>query len=82
MKRYMLRKYDTFFQDVRQEHIAEYVNDDAALAAAKRMLWYDIHPKDTCEIQVCHEGFTTGTWYSFAVVHYCDGEIVVDDVWC
>jgi hypothetical protein len=82
MRQYMFRKYDTFFQDVRNERVAEYVNDDAAIAAAKRMLWWDIHPEDTSEIQVCREGFGMGEWYPFAVVYYCDGEIVVDDVWC
>lgn len=82
MRRYMLRKYDTYFQNVRNEHIAGYVNDDAAIAAAKRMLWWDLHPEDSCEIEVCREGFGMDEWCVFAVVHYCDGDIVVDDVWC
>lgn len=82
MKQYLIRTYDTYFNDVRNEHIAEFVNDDTAIRAAKSHLNLLIHPLDTCEIQVCRRGLGMGEWCMFAAVYWCDGDIVVDDRFC
>lgn len=82
MKQYLIRTYDTYFQDVRNEHIGEYVDDETAINAAKRMLHVLVHPTDTCELQVCCKGMGMGEWCMFAAVYYCDDDIVVDDIYC
>lgn len=82
MKQYLIRTYDTYFNDVRNEHIAEFVNDDTAIRAAKSYLNLLIHPLDTCEIQICRRGLGMGEWCMFAAVYSCDGDIVVDDCFC
>lgn len=82
MTQYLIRTYDTYFNDVRNEHIAAYVNDDTAISAAKTMLHLSIHPLDTCELQVCRKALGMGEWRMFAAVYYCDDEIVVDDCCC
>ena len=82
MKPYMIRTYDTYFQDVRHEYVSEYVDDETAINAAKTMLDLSIHPLDTCELQVCRKGLSMGEWCMFAAVYYCDNDIVVDDCFC
>lgn len=82
MKQYLIRTYDTYFNDVRSKHIGEYVNDDAAINAAKTMLHLSVHPMDTCEMQVCSRNRNTLDWCIFAIVYYCDNDIVVDDCFC
>ena len=82
MTQYLIRTYDTYFNDVRSEHVATYVNDDTAISAAKTMLYLSIHPLDTCELQVCRKGLDMGEWCMFAAVYYCDDDIVVDDCFC
>jgi hypothetical protein len=82
MAQYIIRTYDTYFNDVRSEHMGEYVDDETAINAAKRMLHLFIHPTDTCEMQVCRKGMAIGEWCMFAAVYYCDGDIVVDDCFC
>lgn len=82
MKRYLIRTYDTYFNDDRREYVGEYVDDETAISAAKSMLNLSIHPLDTCELQVCRKGLGMGEWCMFAAVYYCDGDIVVDDCFC
>lgn len=82
MKQYLIRTYDTYFQDVRNEYVGEYENDETAINAAKTMLYLSMHTLDTCELQVCRKGFGMGEWCMFAAVYYCDGDIVVDNCFC
>lgn len=82
MKQYLIRTYDTYFNDVRDTHIGEYVDDETAINAAKAMCNLLIHPLDTCELQVCRKGMGVGEWNMFAAVYYCDNDIVVDDCFC
>lgn len=82
MKQYLIRTYDTYFNDVRCEYVGECVDDETAINAAKTMLSLSIHPLDTCELQVCRKGLGMGEWCMFAAVYYCDGDIVVDDCFC
>lgn len=82
MKQYLIRTYDTYFQDVRNEHVDMFVDDETAINATKTMLHLSIHPADTCEMQVCRKGIGMGEWCMFAAVYYCDDEIVVDDCFC
>lgn len=82
MTQYLIRTYDTYFNDVRSEHVNKYVDDETAINAAKSMLHILIHPTDTCELQICRKGLGVNEWYMFAAVYYCDGDIVVDDCYC
>lgn len=82
MKPYMIRTYDTYFQDVRHEYVGEYENDETAINAAKTILDLSIHPLDTCELQVCRKGLGMGEWCMFAAVYYCDDDIIVEDCFC
>lgn len=82
MTQYLIRTYDEYFQDVRNEHICECVDDETAISTAKTMLYLLIHPLDTCELQVCRKGMGMGDWCMFAAVYYCDDDIVVDDCFC
>lgn len=82
MAAYMLRTYDTYFQDVRNDYIGEYVDDETAIRAAKGILYLSIHPLNSCEIQVYRKGSSCGEWCMFAAVYYCDDDIVVDDCFC
>lgn len=82
MKQYMIRTYDTYFNDVRKTHVANYVDDETAISAAKTMLHLSIHPADTCEMQVYRKGIGCGDWCMFAAVYYDDNDIVVDDCFC
>lgn len=76
---YLLRTYDTYFQDVRREHVAKFVDDNAAILAARHTLFL-LHTQDTVEIQVCRKGLGMGEWVMFAAVFYdYDGSIVVED---
>lgn len=80
---YLLRTYDTFFQDVRKERVSKFVDDIAAINAAKSQLYMLHTEKDTVEIQVCRKGLGMGTWVMFAAVSYdYDGSILVDDCFC
>ena len=87
MNKYLLRRYDTYFNDVRNETIIECVDDDTAINAAKTSLYLSVHPLDTCEIQVCRKGMSMGEWVMFAAVFY-DGyandlyHIGVEDCFC
>lgn len=79
---YLLRTYDTYFQDVRRERVSKFVDDTAAINAAKYQL-YLLHPQDTVEIQVCRKGLGMGEWVMFAAVFYdYDGSILVEDCFC
>ena len=79
---YLLRTYDTYFQDVRRERVAKFVDDEAAIQAAKLSLFL-LHPQDTAEIQVCRKGLCVGEWCMFAAVFYDDdGSIIVEDCFC
>ena len=82
MNKYLLRRYDTYFNDVRNETIIEYVDDETAIRAAKQSLFLAIHPKDTVEMQVYRKGMSMGEWCMFAAVYYCNGDIVIDDCFC
>lgn len=82
MKQYLIRTYDTYFDDVRSYYVGEYANDETAINAAKSMMHILIHPADTCEMQVCRKGLGMGEWCMFAAVYYCDDDIVVDDCFC
>ena len=82
MNKYLLRRYDTYFNDVRNETIIECVDDETAIHAARQSLFLAIHSKDTVEIQVCRKGMSMGEWCMFAAVYYDDDEIVVDDCFC
>lgn len=81
MTEYLLRTYDTYFNDVRRQRVSKFVNDDAAITAAKLSLFL-LHPQDTVEIQVCRKGLGMDDYCMFAAVYYCDDEIVVDDCFC
>lgn len=70
MNKYLLRRYDTYFNDVRNETIIECVDDETAINAAKSALNLSIHPLDTVEIQVCRKGLSMGEWNMFAAVFY------------
>ena len=79
---YMLRTYDTYFQDVRSERVSKFVDDTAAINAAKSQLCL-LHTQDTVEIQVCRKGLGMGEWVMFAAVFYdYDGSILVEDCFC
>lgn len=82
MARYLIRTYDTYFNDVRNDYVSEYADDETAINAAKSMLHLLIHPADTCEMQVCCEGMCYREWVMFAAVYYCDDDIVVDYCYC
>lgn len=82
MNKYLLRRYDTYFNDVRNETIIECVDDETAIRAARQSLFLCIHSKDTCEIQVCRKGLSMDEWCMFAAVYYDDDEIIVDDCFC
>lgn len=82
MNEYLLRRYDTYFNDVRHETIVKCVDDETAINAAKSCLHLSIHPKDTCEIQICRKGLAMGEWVMFAAVYYDDYDIVVEDCFC
>lgn len=77
MNKYLLRRYDTLFNDVRNETIIECVDDETAIRAARQSLILTIHPKDTVEIQVCRKGLSMGEWVMFAGVYYDDDEIAI-----
>lgn len=80
---YLLRTYDTFFQDVRKKRVSKFVDDIAAINAAKSQLYMLHTEKDTVEIQVCRKGLGMGEWVMFAAVSYdYDGSILVDDCFC
>lgn len=78
---YLLRTYDTYFQDVRREHIGRYANDETAIQAAKQICFL-LHPLDSVEIQVCRKGLGMCEWVMFAAVFYDDGEFAVEDCFC
>ena len=79
---YLLRTYDTYFQDVRRERVAKFVDEKAAILAAKQTLFL-LHTQDTVEIQVCRKGLGMGEWVMFAAVFYdYDGSIIVEDCFC
>lgn len=79
---YLLRTYDTYYQDVMGERVAKFANDTAAIRSAKRSL-YLFHSQDTIEIQVCRKGLSMGEWVMFASVFYDDdGSILVEDCFC
>lgn len=79
---YLLRTYDTYYQDVRNERVGEFVDDETAINAAKSQL-YMLDTQDTVEIQVCIKGLGMGEWVMFAAVFYdYDGSILVDDCFC
>lgn len=80
-KQYLIRTYDTYFQDVRRERVGEFINDDAAIDAAKLSMFL-LHPQDTVKVQVCRKGLGCDEWCMFAAVYYEDGLIVVDDCFC
>lgn len=82
MNKYLLRRSDTYFNDVRNETIIECADDETAINTAKSSLFLAIHPKDTVEIQVLRNGLSMGEWVMFAAVYYNDDEIVVDDCFC
>lgn len=82
MNEYLLRRYDTYFNDERNETIIECADDETAIKTAKSFLFLAIHPKDSVEIQVCRKGLSMGEWCMFAAVYYDDDEIVVDDCFC
>ena len=79
---YLLRTYDTYFQDVRRERVTKFVDDETAIQAAKHSLFL-LHPQDTVEIQVCRKGLSMGEWVMFAAV-FCDDDesIIVEDCFC
>lgn len=80
---YLLRTYDTYFQDVRKERVSKFVDDIAAINAAKSQLYMLHTEQDTVEIQVCRKGLDMGEWVMFAAVSYdYDGSILVDDCFC
>ena len=80
---YLLRTYDTCFQDVRRERVSKFVDDETAINAAKSQLYMLHTEQDTVEIQVCHKGLGMGEWVMFAAVSYdYDGSILVDDCFC
>lgn len=80
---YLLRTYDTYFQDVRKERVSKFVDDTAAINAAKSQLYMLHTEQDSVEIQVCRKGLGMGEWCMFAVVSYdYDGSILVDDCFC
>lgn len=80
-EQYLIRTYDTYFQDVRRERIATFTSDDEAITAAK-LETFLLHPQDTVEVQICRKGLSCGEWCMFAVVYYDDETIVVDDCFC
>ena len=82
MNKYLLRRYDTYFNDVRNGMIIECVDDETAIKTAKQSLFLTIHPKDSVEIQVCRKGLSKDEWCMFATVYYDDDEIVIDDCFC
>lgn len=83
MNTYLLRRYDTYFNDVRHETIIACVDDETAINTAKSTLLLSIHPLDTVEIQVCRKGLSMGEWCMFAAVYYYDDdEIAIDDCFC
>lgn len=79
---YLLRTYDTHFQNVVRERVGKFVNDDAAIESAKTTLFL-LYSQDTIEIQVCRKGLSVGEWVMFAAVFYDDDDsIVVEDCFC
>lgn len=80
---YLLRTYDTHFQDVRRERVSKFVDDETAINAAKSQLYMLHTEQDTVEIQVCRKGLGVGEWIMFAAVSYdYDGSILVEDCFC
>lgn len=79
---YLLRTYDPYFEDVIRERVSKFVDDIAAINAAKSQLCL-FHPQDSMEIQVCRKGLGMGEWVMFAAVFYdYDGSILVEDCFC
>lgn len=87
MNEYLLRRYDTYFNDVRNETVIECIDDETAINAAKTLLNLTVRPLDSIEIQVCRKGVSLGEWCMFAAVFY-DGygndlyHIGVEDCFC
>lgn len=90
-ERFWLRAYDTsFMQDYHGiYHVGEYVDENAAIAAAMTMLDMTYQPSDLMEIQLYRKGLGRGEWCMFGVVHYntsdeasCYCEIIFEDCYC
>ena len=70
MNEYLLRRYDTYFNEIRNETVIECVDDETAINAAKSLLHLSVHPLDTIEIQICSKDMAIGEWCMFAAVFY------------
>lgn len=85
-KKYMLRSYDTYYQDVRREHVADFISEDAAIEAAAIMLCLMYDPSDQMEIQILVPTLGRGEWQMIGACFYEDTDdgpqIVFEDCFC
>lgn len=79
--KYIMRTYDTYFNDVRNTiTLDKSQNDDEAIRTA-RLSCFLLHPQDTVEVQVCKRNKQNTAYEMFAVVYYEDGQLVVDEIY-
>ena len=89
MVKVLVRSYDTYFNDYRSyKHIGEYVSEDAAIEAAKAILYCLYQPSDCIELQLHIKTIGINEWQMFGAVHYvgtdnwADTDIMFDEFYC
>lgn len=82
MKQYLIRTYDTYWQNVIRETVVNAINDDTAIRIARTSFDILVSPTDRLELQICRKGMGCDDWCIFAAVYYDEDEIVIEDCYC